>query len=208
MRELLIGLLAFAMVTMIGCLGLPKVEMSAADRAQVKSVKINAGGRLPPMSYPSKAQAVGGALGGAVGGLVASAIAGDPAEEVLAIMNANNIHLPSILAEEFSKAMQSQGWQVADLNSPADAEMVLTVNYYGLSSPPFSSILRPSLNVSASLRKPDGNVIWQKNGHIKINDGSSFEAYAKQPELLREIWRKVSKVVSNQIVAQGLFPLP
>ncbi|MBH0189841.1 MAG: hypothetical protein HP493_13660 [Nitrospira sp.] len=56
-------------------------------------------------------------------------------------MKANNIHLPSIVAGEFSQAMQYRGWQVVDLNYPADAEMLLIVNNYGLISRGLDGIL-------------------------------------------------------------------
>lgn len=208
MKAFLMGLLAFTMITITGCLGLQKVNMSAADRAVVKTIKVRADDRLPPLAYPNKAHAVGGAIAGPAGAIVAGAIAGDPAEKLLEIMKTNKIHLPSILSGECSQTMQSQGWTIVDLNSPADAEMVLIVNQYGLSSPPLSSVLQPRLHVSASLRKSDGTVIWQQNAHTKISDGSSFEAYAEHPEFLRDVWVKAARVVSSQLIAQGLFPLP
>lgn len=210
MRAFLIGLFAFVMIPMTGCLGLPKIDLSATDRAQVKTIKIRTDERLPPLSYHGKAQAIAGAFGavggavGAVAGTIVASTFDDPAVQLLELMKANNIHLPSIVAGEFSQAMQYRGWQVVDLNSPADAEMLLIVNNYGLISRGLDGILRPSLHVSASLRKPDGTVIWQKNGHANVSDGSRFEWYMEHPESLRDVWAKVSRVTSQQLVNQGL----
>jgi hypothetical protein len=151
------GVVVVALLTTTGCLGLSKVSMSSGDRAQTKTITVRADGKMPEeMFYHGMAQSVGGAFG-AIGGAVGAAMAEDPKAQIIATMKSNNISLPSIVQAEFVKAMQAQSeFRVAGDGTVADAEMVLFINRYGLSQSTGFSGLYPLLNVSASLRKPDG----------------------------------------------------
>ena len=208
MKRLIASMVVAAIVALAGCAG---VQMSPADRAQIKTIKIRADDRMPnDMFYHSRAQSVAGAFG-LVGALVGLASASDPKAQIIATMKANNIQLPIILQAEFSKAMQSQKeFQVVDGDSSADAEMLLVVNLYGLGQSHGFSSLYPTLTVSATLRKPDNTVIWQKTDYAtplnKENTGGhEFNEYIGQPELLRATWSNVSGIVSRMLV-ENLSP--
>ena len=203
MKRVMASTVVAAIVAMAGCFG---VQMSPADRAQIKTIKIRADDRMPnDMFYHGRAQSVAGAFG-LVGALVGLASASDAKAQIIATMKANNIQLPIILQAEFSKAMQSQKeFQVVDGDSSADAEMLLVVNLYGLVQSHGFSSLYPTLTVSATLRKPDNTVIWQKADYVtalnKENTGGhEFDEYIGQPELLRATWSNVSGIVSRMLV--------
>jgi hypothetical protein len=162
------GLLSIAMILMTACAGLPSVDMTAADQAQIKAVTVRVDEKLPEdMFYQGRGQAIAGAFG-AIGAVAGMAAADDPKAQIKATMNKNDISLPTILKTEFEKTMRSQSqFRVAEGQTSADAEMVLIVNTYGLSqSQGFSAVLYPMINVSASLRKRDGTVVWQRTDYV------------------------------------------
>lgn len=203
------GLMVGACILIAGCAGLPSIDMNPADRAQIKAVKIRADNKLPEeMFYQGRGQAIAGAFGalGAVAGVAASQ---DPKEQIMATMSKNNISLPSILQTEFEKTVRSQGqFRVVDEHSPADAELVLVVNTYGLSQAQgFSAVLYPMINVSASLRKSDGTVAWQRTDYVtpqnkENSSGHEFDEYVAKPDQLKASWSKVSGIVSRMLVKE------
>lgn len=203
------GLVWIAVMLMTACAGLPSVDMNPADRAQIKAVKVSADNKLPKeMFYQGRRQAIAGAFGaiGAVAGMVA---AEEPKTQIVSTMNKNNIHLPAILRNEFEKTMRSQGqFRIVDEQTSADAEMVLIVNTYGLSQAQgFSGVLYPMINVSASLRKPDGTVVWQRTDYVTPQNkentaGHEFDEYIAKPDHLRASWSNVSGIVSRMLVGE------
>jgi hypothetical protein len=88
-------------------------------------------------------------------------------------------------------------------NSPATAELTLAVTFYGLTiKPGLSGVLYPALGVTATLRRPDGQVIWQKYEYVTaLNEGNSggheFDAYLANPELLRRTFTNAAVIVSR-----------
>jgi hypothetical protein len=88
----------------------------------------------------------------------------------------------------------------------ADADLILAVNVYGLGQTQgFSSLLYPLINVSATLKKPDGTVVWQNTDFVTPQNsantgGHEFQQYLEQPELLRATWVNVSQIVSGMVL--------
>jgi len=203
------GLVSMATILMTGCAGLPSVDMTPADRAHIKAVTIRVDEKLPEeMFYQGRGQAMAGAFG-AIGAVAGMAAAEDPKAQIKATMNKNAISLPTILRTEFEKTMRSQSqFRVAEGQAPADAEMVLIVNTYGLSqSQGFSAVLYPMINVSASLRKRDGTVVWQRTDYVtpqnkENSTGHEFDEYIAKPEHLRTSWSNVSGIVSRMLVRE------
>lgn len=196
-------------ITVAGCVGLSKVEMSPSDRAQTKAVHVRAEDRLPQdMIFHGTAQSMGEAFD-VVGDLEDMALSEIPKAQIIAVMEKNDIKLPLILQKEFADAVQSTGeFQVVDSQSPSDAEMLLIVNIYGLArSQRLNNNLYPMLNVSGSLRKPDGTVIWQRTEsmtalHEDNDKGYEFYQYTEKPERLRETWSHASRIVSRMLVRE------
>lgn len=200
------GVLSVAVLAMVGCAGLSSVKMTSADREQTKTITVRAEGKMPEeMYYHGMGQSVAGAFG-VVGAVAGMSMAEDPKAQIIATMKSNNISLPSIVQAEFIKAMQAQNeFRLAGDGMAADAEMVLFINMYGLGQSTGFSGLYPLLNVSASLRKPDGTVIWQCTDYVtphnKANDEvHAFSDFIEQPEVLRGVWSKVAGIVSRMLV--------
>jgi hypothetical protein len=200
-------------LVLTGCAGMPPsdVALSAVDRAQIKNIKIRSDGKMPEkmMLYLD----VGPPL---VGAGMAEHGHSDEKSLVIDTMKRNDIDLPAILKSEFQNAVRAR----ADLNliedrSPADAELALTVNIYGLYQYQGWRLagrpLYPILNVTASLRRVDGNVIWQKTEFVSAvnrqnNVSSKFDFYIRNPEHLRRAFTNVAAIVSRMLVDDLLPP--
>jgi len=202
------SLVAIALA-LTGCVGAPKVGMSADARERTKSIRIVSSVQMPSeMFFHGKAQSCAMAMsGGALGAAVCPKSSKEPPDQILEAMNTNNISLPDIIRTEFQKAVTSRGvFAMAENDQAADADLVLAVNVYGLGQTQgFSSLLYPVLNVSATLRKSDGTVAWQNTDFVTPQNsantgGHEFQQYLQQPELLRETWTNVAQIVSGMLL--------
>jgi hypothetical protein len=96
------------MILMTWCAGLPSVDMTTADQAQIKAVTVRIDEKLPEdMFYQGRGQAIAGAFG-AIGAVAGMAAADDSKAQIKATMDKNDISLPTILKIEFEKTMRSQ----------------------------------------------------------------------------------------------------
>ena len=202
------SLVAIALA-LAGCAGAPKIKMSKDDRESTKTIRIVSSVQMPSeMFFHGRAQSCAMAMGGAVGAAVCgSQAAKEPKDQILDAMKANDISLPDIVRAEFRKSVTSRDlFTVAEGDQAADADLILAVNVYGLGQTQgFSSLLYPLLNVSATLRKPDGTVVWQNTDFVTPQNsantgGHEFQQYLRQPELLRATWANASQVVSGMLV--------
>ena len=97
--------------------------------------------------------------------------------------------------------------------APADAQVDLTVNAYGIAhAHSLGSTLYPIVNLSATMKAPDGKVIWQATHvasaqSLENQDGHSLEDFLKDPELLRQAFVKGSDIVSH-VMAEDLVAEP
>ena len=190
-----------------GCAGGPTINMSAADRASIKAVTMKTPPTLPPeMVFHGRAQSFA-AVGGLIGAALAESAAKEPKAQLLDAMKTNGVDLPSILKKEFFNAAQSKGVLTqANAGSMAQGDLTLTVNVYGFAQTQgFSSLLYPLLNVTATIKRPNGEVAWQKtefatpqNAENKF--GHEFGEYLKDPELLRKTLANISGIVSRMLV--------
>lgn len=69
---------------------------------------------------------------------------------------------------------------------------------------PFGSTLYPLVNVSAVMKTPDGRVVWQATeiaGPLarENRQGYTFDEYARDPELLRQVLVAGSDIVSRML---------
>jgi hypothetical protein len=202
------SLLAIALA-LTGCAGAPKVGMSKDTREHTKSIRMVSSVQMPSeMFFHGMAQSCAAAMGAGVLGAVACPKASkEPKEQILETMGTNNISLPEIVRTEFQKAVTSRGlFAVVESDQPADADLILAVNVYGLGQTQgFSKLLYPLLNVSATLKKADGTIAWQNTDFVLPQNsantgGHEFQQYLQQPELLRATWTNVAQIVSGMLL--------
>ena len=155
------------------------------------------------MFFHGRAQSFA-ALGGVVGAALYESPKA-PALQLRDVMKSNGIDLPSILKREFFAAAQGTLSQ-AESAASAQGELTLTINMYGLGQTQgFSALLYPVLNVTATVRKPDGEIAWRHSEfatplNAENKYGYEFEQYVKQPQLLAKAFANISGIVSRMLV--------
>ncbi len=178
--------------------------MGAADRAAIKTIKIDPSVTLPEkMFYHGREQSLA-AVGGALGAMLGSDSTAGPSAAIVAKMKEANISLPDILAAEFKRAVEGAGLTVVDPATASDAEVTLVVQFYGLGQTHGFSALYPTMKVAATMKKADGTVVWQKtDGVLPFNSDNKtskeFDEYMREPELLRTAMTTASAIVSKML---------
>ena len=201
-------LCAALLVCILGaCAGAPTVSVSAADRALIKTVNVKSDVAVPAeIFFHGRAQSFA-AIGGVIGAVAGQAAAQEPKAQLVDLMKSNGISMQDILKQEFIRASSKGPITFAEGAAAPQAEVSLTVNVYGFGQTQgFSALLYPLLNVTATMKKPDGSIAWQKTEfasplNSENNQGYEFEQYTKNPELIRQVLTNVSGVVSRMLAA-------
>jgi len=191
----------------------PPVAITPAAKASIHTVRVNPVVKLPPdMMYMGPAQGVAMLLAGPLlGQQVASATGTSAKAQLAAQMQANHIDVGEIVATEFAK-QASAGTSVNFVvgSAPADAQVDLVVNVYGIGSAhALGSTLYPIVNLSVTMKAADGSVIWQATHvagaqNFENKEGHTLEEYVKNPELLRQAFVNGGDIVSRVMVQDFL----
>ena len=207
-------LLATALL-MTACVA-PPVAMAPAARTGIHTVRVNPVVQLPTeMLYRGRAEGAAMMLSGPLlGAQVASAVGKDKTTQLVAEMQANHIDLGDIVAAEFAK-QASSGSPITFVvgSASADAQVDLIVNAYGIShAHVLGTKLYPIVSLSATMKTPEGTVIWQAS-HVasaenaENQEGHELEDYLRDPELLRRAFVAGSDIVSH-VMVQDLVSVP
>lgn len=194
-----------AAVVLSGCASAPTTSLSSADRAAIKTIGVSPAVTLPPeMFYHGPGQSAAMVFG-PIGGAIASQTAQGPAAQIVAKMKESNISVQEILKSEFARVASTNGFAVVDGAAPADANLTLSVNMYGLGQSHGFSDLYPIINVTAILKKNDGTIAWQKTDYAlpansENKESYTFDKYMSEPALLRKSMTTISAIVSKMLV--------
>lgn len=195
-----------ATLLLAACASNPSVSMNETVRASVHTVSVDPVVTLPAdMYYQGPGQGALMALG-VVGALVSQGTAATPKARIHAVMEANNISLQDIVAAEFAKqAGAATPMKFVVGNEPADAHVKLVVNMYGIAqSQGFGSTLYPVMNITATMTKADGTVLWKDTDFVSpLNsdnkEGHTIEDLLKEPELIRKSFTSGSDLVGHML---------
>lgn len=210
-RVAALGLVA-ALSSLSACVA-PPVAIAPTARAAIHTVRVN-----PVVTLPHDLYYVGPATGLAM--LAAGPGPGQPApvgnpmsakNQMVAEIAANHIDVGAIVAAEFAR-QASAGTPVAFVtgSAPADAQVDLVVNVYGVSQThPMGTTLYPVLSLSVTMKAADGTVVWQASHavgsqNLANQDGHTMEDYLKNPELLRQAFANGADAVSRLMVEDYL----
>jgi hypothetical protein len=196
-------------VALAACAGAPTVSMTAESRGAIKSVTLNPQVQIPPeMFYHGRAQSISAGVGGLVGAAIVQSMPQEPKEALLDTMKTKGISVDQILKAEFVRAVSAKSrLRISEGAGPQDAELSLAINAYGFGQTQgFSALLYPMLAVTATLRKRDGSIVWQKKDFVGPlnslnNQGYEYEQYMIDPELIRKVLTNVSSILSDLLVA-------
>jgi hypothetical protein len=211
-RSLLSLWLPSATLALAACAGGPGVSMKPADRVATRVVSVSTDIKLPDQfSYQERGAGIG-ALFGVAGALVeASARSSEPpseATQMQALLKSNNIVVPAILRAEFIRAANARGGiQFSDGAVAADAELFLTINVFGFGRTHLlGGQLHPVLNVTASMKRRDGSLVWQKTDFITPSSPDNqtaftFDEYRQDPAKLSQTLSSTAAALMKYIAA-------
>jgi hypothetical protein len=167
------------------------------------------------MLYRGRKEGIAMMAGGPLlGDQIAASVSKETTAQLAAEMRANHIDLGEIVAAEFAK-QASAGSPIKFIvgSAPADAQVDLTVNAYGIAhAHALGTMLYPIVSLTATMKTPDGMVIWQAN-HVasaqnaENQDGHALEDYLRDPELLRGAFVNGSDIIAR-VMVQDLVTVP
>jgi len=196
-----------ASLLLAACANSP-VAMNDNVRSSVHTVSIDPDVTLPADMYYQGPGQAGMMMLGVVGALAAQGTAATPKARIHAVMDANHISVQDIVAAEFAKqAGAATKMKFAVGNEPADARVKLVVNLYGISqSQGFGTTLYPMFNITATMTKPDGTVLWKDTDYVTAlngdnKEGHTIEEYLKDPELIRKSFTNGSDIVGRMLAS-------
>jgi len=206
-KKLSISAISALAILLSGCAGAPTKKLDSAGKSAIKSVAVKPDAPLPSeMFYQGRAQSIGLGIGGVIGHVIAQGMTSDK-DIIQQTLKTNQINVGEIVATSFASQLRESGkFPLADGGAPGDARFEFEVVMYGLGQTQgFASTLYPTIGVNGALKRPDGTVLWQKYEYItplnKENTiGAEPEAYAKDPELLRQAFSKAAAALTKLFV--------
>ncbi len=209
------ALVAIALASSLTACVAPPVAITPTAKAAIHTVRVNPVVKLPPdMLYMGPAEGVAMLVAGPLLGQQAASSTGTSAKAQLAAeMQANHIDVGEIVAAEFAKeASAGTSINFAVGSAPADAQVELAVNVYGIAhAHTLGSTLYPIVNLSVTMKAADGSVIWQATHvasaqNFENKEGHTLEEFLKNPELLRQSFINGSDIVSRIMVQDFMAP--
>lgn len=191
-----------------GCAGVASVSATAADREKILMVRIDPMIELPAKPYYQGPEQAFAAVAGVVGAMLAAPDAADAASKMAAVMHDQHTEISGIVLAEFPSAWET-GTPVRFTNDPSaavDGVMTLKINTWGIGqSQGFNPKLYPLLGISATLKRADGTVAWQKYDFVTPankdnNEGHTFDEYHAKPELFKRVFDSATRIVSSMLL--------
>lgn len=146
--------------------------------------------------------------GGIVGAIAADTAAKAPKTNVIEFATANGFPVSEIVKSEFVRAASAKGaMQFSETESSPSAYLSLTINGLGFGqSQGLGSTMYPLLNVTATLKRPDGAVVWQRTEFVSPLNGENkpgyeYPEYINNPQNMRTALTRVASIVSRALAA-------
>jgi hypothetical protein len=123
----------------------------------------------------------------------------------LEYMRKNNIDISTIVLNSFTRVIKED--KPFELGVSGDVTLRLVINTYGFGAAGLlgGNDRRPMINITASLLKSDGNVIWKKTDFItnlsKQTDAHTYDQLAQTPQLTSQSFEQASVLVARMILA-------
>ena len=188
------------------CAGGCSIPITEQARKSIQSVSIDKNVTIPGnISYTGRTRSVPALMGGIVGA-VATAVEHASAESALvAAMQRGQIDVAQIVREQFAAELGKAGIFPSIVPEGGDARVELEVRMFGFGATwAFSTELRPTIGVNATLVRKDGSVVWQRYEYVTSFNGETpkhwIEEYLETPDLIRRGFESVAKLVAAALV--------
>lgn len=196
------GVIALLLCALLGgCVEQPVLVNDRVALAALTSVSVATVVDAPEqLYYHSAGQSQAGLLLGIVGAAAARSGVGEVEQRLEASMVERGQPIGTIVRDTVVDGIRASGVPATLVESPAQAELRLQVEFYGLApNPRDSSGLVPTLRVRGTLVDRSGAVIWERVRHADVEDPSHrpapLETLLAQPELLVEAYRNASRLI-------------
>lgn len=206
------ALVSLLVASVCGCAGVPSISPSASERARLSSARVDPTIEITPKPFYQGREQSFALVGGAVGAVLAGPAAADAVDAqtaIVTVMRDQHVELGEIVRAEFVRAAEAETQMrfTSDPGAAVDGVVSLKVDVWGLGQTQgFSATLFPTFGVSATLRRTDGTVVWQKYEYVtplnkENGEGHTLEEYLANPEFLRKVFTSASGIVSRMLVA-------
>jgi hypothetical protein len=206
--RLVLGLFA---VILSGCAAAPSVSIGEKDRQALTRIQVQSEVQLPPHDVYIHGDPIATTIasgGGVVGAIAADSAAKAPKTNVAEFAKANGFPLAQIVKSEFVRAAAAKGGMVFSETEPhPNGFLTLKVNAFGFGQAHgLGATMYPLLNVTATLKRPDGSVVWQDTEFVSpLNSdnkpGHEYAEYINNPENMRKALARAAAIVSGALAS-------
>ncbi len=205
-RTKLVAIIMFALVA-CGCASTQPI--SDADRAKVKTVKLNRAVDKGDLFLLAPSGANIGLMFGIVGGLAASGSIQNSQNAFAGFLDRNSIAIEKIVREEVELALRESGKSAivneGDGSVPA---FNITIPQYGFGVTNLGgSKVVPVLSIKCEIVDSAGKVLWNSSDRMGPSianpiDSITWAQMHDNPKLIEEQWRKASKYLAKKLIDQ------
>lgn len=205
-RYLAVALLA---LMLCGCAA-PTQRLTDEDRTKFKNAKVSGDVQKVPQSFllaPGGANL--GLMFGAIGGAVTGASLHDSQTAFDVFLEKNAVSIQKIVREEIEQALRESGkLAIADTADASAATIRISVQQYGFGvTHLLSSNVVPVLMIKCDMVDGGGRVLWSAGDRMLPSIASpmeptTWEALRDNPRLIEEQWRKATRHLAKNILAE------
>jgi hypothetical protein len=204
-----VRMMATVAIALLVCGCASNQKLSDADRATLKTVKINETVNKGNLFLLAPSGANIGLMFGAVGGLAASGSITDSQQAFASYLDKNAIAIDKIVREEVELALRESGkLAIANGDTAGAATVNVSVPQYGFGvTHLLSSNVVPVMQIKCDIVDASGKVIWSANERMLPSVASPMESTTwstlhDDPKQIEQRWRLAAKHLARNIVKE------
>jgi hypothetical protein len=180
------------------------VRLSPEMRAEIATVAVSPQVEVPDSIDTGDLGMV--LVGGAVAAILDQISARQEADQLRAVMSANDIDMGRIVYETFRDRLAAGGAFVVVDPGASSAVLSMRVTALALARPIGSmSRLKPVVTILATLTRADGGVVWRQADNVgNLNTETpayTYDEYVTEPEKLRTAFARAIAIAADGLLA-------
>jgi hypothetical protein len=204
-----VKMMAVVAIALVACGCASNQRLSDADRATLKTVKINETVNKGNLFLLAPSGANVGLLFGALGGATASGSINDSQQAFASYVDKNAISIEKIVREEVELALRESGrLAIANGDSAGAAVVNVSVPQYGFGvTHLLSSNVVPVMQIKCDIVDASGKVIWSASERMLPSVASPMESTTwttlhDDPKQIEQRWRLAAKHLAKNIIKE------